>query len=85
MNLAAESLAIFASCPGSLPKPTSIREALSNKPAKSGLSVNLLVMNSFRADQASFGQVSPPFGRNLVQFRAILSHLDTRLPYSRLA
>jgi len=49
------------------------------------LNINLLVVNNFRADQASFGQISPPFGRNLVQFRAILPQVGTRLPYSRLA
>lgn len=34
------------------------REALSNKPVKSGLTFSLLAVNSFRADQASCGQIS---------------------------
>jgi hypothetical protein len=45
----------------------------------------LFAVNSFRADQASFGQISALFGRNLDLFRAILPQVGTLLPYLRLA
>ncbi len=48
------------------------REALSNKPIQSGLNLNLLVMNSFRADRALFGEILPIFWHYLVEFRPIL-------------